>query len=284
MPLKKQDAQVFGLQGGDEFLFLSLLSTRRVVGILVILLVAQVFGGAPSPPEAKDLERSIQMQAAVLGKQDIEEVKRILKAGFDINAPIGCGTYSALDGAVQVENTEMLKLLLEAGAKPKGSALVAAARCRNHDVSIKMVEALLNRGADPNYKECYMGDLKRFSMALHAASYGGNFQVAQALLKQPGVEFNAIDVDGRTPLMWAVEKGHEGIIRLLLEKGADPTIKNAETKTAVDLARDQIRKREKILEMILQTRTGTNQDSAANRSPPFLPDTNRMSSVVDSLR
>ena len=26
---------------------------------------------------------------------------------------------------------------------------------------------------------------------------------------------------GRTPLLWAVEKGHEAVIKLLLEKGAD---------------------------------------------------------------
>ena len=42
------------------------------------------------------------MQEAVLRKRDVGEVLRILKAGFDVNAPIGCGTYSALDGAVQV--------------------------------------------------------------------------------------------------------------------------------------------------------------------------------------
>jgi ankyrin repeat protein len=229
------------------------------LAILVGLLVTQAIGTGQSPPDSRELERALQMQEAVLRKPDVAEVQRILKAGFDVNAPIGCGTYSALDGAVQVESMGILTLLLDAGAKPKGSALLSAARCRNQEVSVKMVEALLNRGADPNYKDCYLGDLKRFSMPLHAACYQGNFQVVQLLLNRPGIELNAIDVDGRTPLMWAVEKGHDGLIGLLLEKGADPAIKNAEGKTVADLARDQIRKREKILEMIITSTSGRYQ-------------------------
>ena len=102
-----------------------------------------------------------------------------------------------------------------------------------------------------------MGDQKRFSMPLHAACYQGNHPVVQLLLRQSGIELDPVDIDGRTPLMWAVERGHEGIIGLLLEKGADPKIKNAEAKTAAEIAREQIRKREKILEMISTARTGT---------------------------
>ena len=241
------------------------------LSILVALLVIQAIGAAQSPPDSKELERALQMQEAVLRKRDVGEVLRILKAGFDVNAPTGCGTYSALDGAVQVESMEMLAILLDAGAKPKGSALLSAARWRNLDISRKMVEALLKRGADPNYKDYYMGDRKRFSMPLHTACYQGNYPVVQLLLGQPGIEFDTIDIDGRTPLMWAVERGHERIIAALLEKGADPKIKNAEAKTAVEIAHEQIRKREKILEMISPARTGNEQGSAPNGGPatPF---------------
>jgi uncharacterized protein len=224
--------------------------------ILVFLLVAQAICTGQSPPDSKELARALQMQDAVLRRPDVGEVQRILKAGFDVNAPIGCGTYSAVDGAVHVESMEILTLLLDAGAEPKGSALLSAARCRNLDISSKMVEALLKKGADPNYKDYYVGDRKRFSMPLHAACYQGNYSVAQLLLRQPAIELDAIDIDGRTPLMWAVERGHEGIIGLLLEKGADPKIKNAEGKTALEIAREQIRKREKILEMISMASTG----------------------------
>ncbi len=227
------------------------------LSFLVVLLVTPVIGTGQPQPESKELEQALQMQEAILRKPDLGEVQRILKAGFDVNAPIGCGTYSAVDGAVQVESMEILTILLDARAKPKGSALLSAARCRNLDVSSKMVEALLKRGADPNYKDYYMGERKRFSMPLHAACYQGNYAVVQLLLKQPGIELDTLDIDGRTPLMWAVERGHESIIGLLLENGADPAIKNAEAKTAAEIAREQIRKKERILQMIASTRTRT---------------------------
>ncbi|MGN6553316.1 MAG: ankyrin repeat domain-containing protein [Verrucomicrobiota bacterium] len=225
--------------------------------ILVVGLVAQGIGRGQSPVDSKEQKQALQMQEAILRKQDVGEVRRILKAGFDVNAPIGCGTYSAVDGAVQVESMGILTLLLEAGAKPKGTALLSAARCRDLDQSSKMVEALLKRGADPNYKDYYMGDQKRFSTPLHAACFQGNYLVVQLLVRHSGIELDSINIDDRTPLMWAVERGYESIIGLLLEKGADPKIRNAAGKTAAEIAREQIQKREKILGMISSTETHT---------------------------
>ena len=94
---------------------------------------------------------------------------------------------------------EILTHLLDAGAKPKGTALLSAARCRNLDQSSKMVEALLRPGADPNYKDYYMGDRKRFSTPLHAACYQGNYPVVELLLRQPAIELDTIDIK---PIVW----------------------------------------------------------------------------------
>ena len=46
----------------------------------------------------------MQMQMAILKDQDIHKVEELLKQGVDINAPIGCGTYAPLDGAVRTQN------------------------------------------------------------------------------------------------------------------------------------------------------------------------------------
>ncbi|MGN6644356.1 MAG: ankyrin repeat domain-containing protein, partial [Verrucomicrobiota bacterium] len=98
---------------------------------------------------------------------------------------------------------------------------------------------------------------KRFSTPLHAACFQGNYLVVQLLVRHSGIELDSINIDDRTPLMWAVERGYESIIGLLLEKGADPKIRNAAGKTAAEIAREQIQKREKILGMISSTETHT---------------------------
>lgn len=41
------------------------------------------------------------------------------------------------------------------------------------------------------------------------------------LLLEKSANVNCKDNNGRTPLSWAVKKGHEAIVKLLLEKGAD---------------------------------------------------------------
>lgn len=53
---------------------------------------------------------------------------------------------------------------------------------------------------------------------------------------QRGVDINATDGDGRSPLMLAALKGHIEICRLLLEAGADPTLVDREGKDAFALA------------------------------------------------
>ena len=200
--------------------------------------VAGVRLGTNSSLRKVDL-RGIEMQRAVLKKQDLREMKRILAAGFKIDDPIGCGTFNSVDGAVAVGNLEILKFLLAKGAQPKGSALMQAVS-KKPEVSFRLVEALLKAGADPHYKERYpenyftgdthQPDTNRFSSPLHVACYRGNYEVAELLLKHPGDELNALDIDGRTPLMWATEQGHEKVVKLLLGKGANVRVRNGRVR------------------------------------------------------
>lgn len=185
-----------------------------------------------------------QMQHAVLVETNLAEVQTLVKAGFDINSPIGCGSYNALDGAVQRQNVKMVKWLLANGAKPKGSALLQAAWCDNVDDSVQMVAALLKAGVDVNYKENYPNpafhsDLP-LSTPLHHACYKGNSAVVKLLLEQQGIELNTIDVDNFTPLMWAARKGNSEIVDLLLKAGADSSIKNKNGETAFSMAGQHI--------------------------------------------
>lgn len=56
------------------------------------------------------------------------------------------------------------------------------------------------------------------------------------MLVEAGADVNWIDGEGVTPLILAAFKGHEDIARLLLEQGADTTIRDQWDRTALDYA------------------------------------------------
>jgi len=177
---------------------------------------------------------AMQMQEAVLRTEDIHKVEELLNQGVDINAPIGCGTYSPLDGAVDTENLEMLRFLLAHGAKPRGRELANAAFFNNPDKAMEFVKVLLAAGVDPNATNYYGGT------PLTLAAYRGHWDLVALLLAQPGIEVNAQDVDGYTALMWAAEHGSLGIVDLLMKAGANPNLKNKRGETAASLAEQGI--------------------------------------------
>jgi hypothetical protein len=194
---------------------------------------------AQTQPEAAESDESVRvdalamaMQSAVLHKQDLTQIKQILKAGFKIDDPIGCGTFNCLDGAVAVHNMQLLNFFLASGAKPKGSALFHAVWCKDPDASFQMVQALLKAGADANYQSQGLSPIG-------SACFLGRPAVVDLLLSRPGIEFNDMDTDNRTPLMWAAEKGNEKIVALLLAKGANVNVENWKGQTASSLARTE---------------------------------------------
>lgn len=66
-------------------------------------------------------------------------------------------------------------------------------------------------------------------------SWGSNYCV-ERLLKFP-VDINAKTANGDTPLILAARSGYEEIVKLLIDAGADLRHKNAEGRTALDIAR-----------------------------------------------
>lgn len=217
------------------------------------------------------LELGLRMQKAVLTDQDMGEIQQILKAGFNINDPIGCGTFNCVDGAVAIGNVKMLKFFLAKGAQPKSSALMQSVWCKDPGVSFQLVQTLLKAGADAGYKEYFpkeyvtgdthKPDPSRFTSPLHVACYQGYSEVVELLLSRPGVAINALDIDGCTPLMWAVEKGNRKIVGLLLAKGANVNLANGRGQTAASFARGP--NESDVLQM-LQKASTTAQLTAAN--------------------
>jgi len=70
---------------------------------------------------------------------------------------------------------------------------------------------------------------------LHYACAKGHLEVTQFLIAN-GATVDSLSLGNTTPLMMAVQSGNEQLVKLLLDKGADLQIRNAQGLTAIDIA------------------------------------------------
>ena len=192
------------------------------------------------------LNLGYEMQEAILKTQDIRKVQDLLTRGIDINAPIGCGTFSPLDGAVHTQNVEVLKFLLAHGAKSRGRELADSAFASGHQQALEMVTALLQAGVPPNTRNEY-------SNALIQATYRENRDLVRLLLSQRDIKLDETDVDGYTALMWAVKHGSSEIVDMLLHAGASVAVTNNQGETAATIAQQEIEKQRAIISKLNTT-------------------------------
>lgn len=196
----------------------------------------------------------------------VEIIKDLLDSGADINS-LDHEDYTAFEKAVLEGHANVVSFFLErdvskdAIIRERGSPLAWAARSGKEEV----IETLLEAGANIE------AITEEGETVLHWAARGGNPK-AVALLLQKGAAPNIPDrrgqtplhfaclarapskqiitflfqhnveidpralSDGRTPLAIAASRGFAAAIKPLLEKGADPTIKDADGCTALALA------------------------------------------------
>ncbi|KAK1884191.1 Poly [ADP-ribose] polymerase tankyrase-1 [Dissostichus eleginoides] len=96
---------------------------------------------------------------------------------------------------------------------------------------VSVVEYLLQHGADVHAKD------KGGLVPLHNACSYGHYEVAELLVRH-GASVNVADLWKFTPLHEAAAKGKYEICKLLLKHGADPTKKNRDGNTPLDLVKD----------------------------------------------
>ncbi|XP_021431458.2 poly [ADP-ribose] polymerase tankyrase-2 isoform X1 [Oncorhynchus mykiss] len=96
---------------------------------------------------------------------------------------------------------------------------------------VSVVEYLLLHGADVHAKD------KGGLFPLHNACSYGHYEVAELLVIH-GALVNIADLWKFTPLHEAAAKGKYAICKLLLQHGADPTKKNRDGSTPLDLVKD----------------------------------------------
>ena len=148
---------------------------------------------------------------SAIKSNNVEEVKRLLTQGVDVNAQDEYG-YNPLFYAVVNGNTEMVKLLIEAGAdvntknKFGTTPLFSVALLGRTEVAKLLIEA----GADVNTKNVN-GETPLFT-----AAHNGNTEIAKLLI-DAGADVNTKNLDGKTPLFYARFKGDTQMAKLLLE-------------------------------------------------------------------
>lgn len=164
---------------------------------------------------------------------------------------------SALIRAVQSGDEEKVRALLEQGVDPNAEwSDEVAFRCAGSPPGAKinctpvlfmaiirgttMTKLLLDAGArfQPSEGE---------TSPLTAAASAGRTALVREFLKL-GLDVNHVERRGITALIAATIEGHWDVLEVLLEAGADPTLKDWQGRTALDWAR--LTKRRKVLEVV----------------------------------
>lgn len=193
---------------------------RNGFKFLVYLLVAMAFSMAHAG-SYEDFFRAIK-------QDDPKAVTELLRRGFDPNTidPKGRhGLFLALqDGSLKAAEALIAwpKTNVEWRSPKDESPLMLAALKGHKD----LVRKLIARDADVN---------KPGWAPLHYAATGGHVEVMLILLEEHAF-IDAESPNKSTPLMMAAMYGSSAAVRLLLEAGADPMVRNELGLTAVEFA------------------------------------------------
>lgn len=160
--------------------------------------------------------------------KDLGVVKKLIKGGTDVNELDSEGN-TALIIAILTGEEKLVDGLLKLGADPNkarrdGVGPLFAAVLTGKD---KIAQVLLNGGAEVDALSSikHNGIAIGGCTALYGAAFDGRPSACKALLGN-GAQIDAVNEIGRTPLMAAIEGGHEDVIDLLLKGGAnaDPEV------------------------------------------------------------
>jgi ankyrin repeat protein len=165
---------------------------------------------------------------AAVKQDDPRALAALLNRGFDpntVNAQGLPGLYLALrDSSLKVAQAliDWPKTAVEARTPQDESPLMMAC-LKGH---IDLARKLIDRDADVN---------KPGWTPLHYAATGGHIPIIEMLLDKHAF-IDAESPNGTTPLMMAAHYGTPAAVKVLLQAGADPMMKNQLGLTAIDFA------------------------------------------------
>ncbi len=140
--------------------------------------------------------------------QNVGKVKRLLDDGVDPNR-LKCGAWHPLPLAAKVNNVQILRLLLAAGAQADGFDGVKAMQYALKNDNLDMMKLLVANGADINLRNGYFSN----SLLMDAARQG-NISFVKFLLEH-GAYTEFRNRDRKTASLLASETGHGEIVDLI---------------------------------------------------------------------
>ncbi|KAF5323839.1 hypothetical protein D9611_008234 [Ephemerocybe angulata] len=162
--------------------------------------------------------------------QDLDVIRILLEAGSDPNVK---GGHRRDAYTVESDNRACLRLLneVEKGSLDGGKALLQAVE-NGYGAGVMLLLQYLGLAPDPDRTQAFFEALSginvnaklRDGMPVLLSTVtrwsGGQSQNLEAIVKfllsAPGIDVNAADFNGRTPLSFAARYGHEAIAKLLL--------------------------------------------------------------------
>lgn len=164
-------------------------------------------------------------------RDDVAAVRQLAQRGFDLNTRNEAGEH-ALFLALRDDAPAVSAFLI-------GQAKVQVEARTAQDESALMIAALKGRLEEARRLIERKAEVNKPGWApLHyaATNADGESLAMVRLLLERHAYIDAESPNGTTPLMMAAHYGHPSVVKLLLEEGADPLLKNQQGLSAIDFA------------------------------------------------
>jgi len=122
--------------------------------------------------------------------------------------------------------------LYESGRKPPLFFTIDTDTLEEEERSNQLVTLFMDNGANPINEN-------NGNSILHTAVRSNSALITENLINNYHLPVDKIDKNGKTPLMWGAESNSVDTVNLLLERGADKSIKDNTGKTAYDYATEE---------------------------------------------
>ena len=111
-----------------------------------------------------------------------------------------------LDGPSVFDDADNVHMVLSRGLEPLDIAALFG--------HMSLVRKLISKDANPRHLSL------NGSTLLHHAAFGGHLEIVRWLVEEIGLPLDAAEKDGITPLLWALNQGHEEVAAYLVARGA----------------------------------------------------------------